>query len=134
MAEIYAREWTSEQQATTRFRLTTALQDFDDNYAKKSILGYIVNMTESSVDGTYNLTLQYRTAENAPWNYLGNINGRTGANHIKTREFRTYLAVPIKNANGFQLRIVGQIRGDIAINDLSIIYRKIRSVTVSTFD
>lgn len=129
MAIYHFRKWENTPTITNDFKLITKLQNFDNFTSKKSVLGYIVNMTDSALTDIYFLKVYYRTAENGAWVYAGDINGNTTS--FGTRNFKKIFAVPKKNIVNFQLQIKGRSSGNIAINDITILYRKVRDLSES---
>ena len=133
--QIYSKQWSSNPQPLNEFVMVTKLQDFDNTYAKKSILGYIINMTESKSASFYNLRFAYRTSENGTWFPLpGSIYNVSTNTNLKSQEYRFYFGSPISNITGFQLKLWGSMNGEIGINDISIIYRLKRQVNSNTFE
>ena len=129
MTNFSFRQWTNAPTVTNNFHLVTKLQNFDSFYSKKSILGYILNFTNSNRLDDAVLTLLYRTGENGSWFSLGFLHIRSG--NVGVRQFKKIFKLPIKNAVNFQLKIKGRTNGDIALNDITILYRKYRDVSES---
>tara|TARA_Y100001938_G_C8037530_1_gene404219 strand:+ start:88 stop:483 length:396 start_codon:yes stop_codon:yes gene_type:complete len=129
MATFHFRKWSSTPVITNNLKLITKLQNFDSYSAKKSVLGYIINLTDSALNDTYNLKIYYRTMENGAWSFAGEINSLSTS--YGTRSFKKMFTIPIKNVTNFQLQIKGRTKGTVAINDITILYRKIRDITES---
>tara|TARA_R100000951_G_scaffold101988_1_gene93876 strand:- start:2718 stop:3113 length:396 start_codon:yes stop_codon:yes gene_type:complete len=128
MASIHYRKWNDTPSLTNSFTLVTKLQNFGSNYSKKSILGYIFNLTDTASTDNYFFKIYYRTAEGGGWIYINTIRKNTGA--FGPRRFK-HIFGPIKNAVNFQLKIVGKTEGDISINDVTVMYRKVRDISES---
>ena len=129
MSSFHFRKWSSTPVVTNNLKLTTKLQNFDSYSSRKSILGYIINLTDSALSDTYHLNVYFRTIENGPWGYGGHINSTNTS--YGTRNFKKMFTIPIKNVTDFQFQIKGRTTGTVAINDITILYRKVRDITES---
>tara|TARA_R110002020_G_scaffold227539_5_gene438163 strand:- start:178 stop:576 length:399 start_codon:yes stop_codon:yes gene_type:complete len=128
MGAYHFRQWDETPATTNDYSLVTKLQNFENVYSKKSILGFILNITDASENDSYLFNLSYRTGENGSWLPLGVVNKRSNEG-VGTSSFKRIFGTPIRGVVNFQLSIKGRVKGPVAINDISIIYRKWRDTS-----
>tara|TARA_R110000824_G_scaffold55823_1_gene153497 strand:- start:81 stop:479 length:399 start_codon:yes stop_codon:yes gene_type:complete len=130
MSSFHFRKWDNTPVITHNFNLTTKMQNFDSYYSHKSILGFILNLTSAKSTDYFYFRIFYRTGENSSWHQTGRTYSKnlTGGG---TTQFKEIFTIPLKNVVNFQLSIRGRTSGDIALNDISVLYRKYRDVSES---
>jgi len=139
MAErISLKSWNTSNNHSRNFKMSSKYTDLGSPDSKKSILGVILNISiedesTSSAPSVFQFSVLYRTSLNESFKTLTNFSNYSGSGHSNKGaiEHIKYLPRPLTNLSHIQLQIKGiQVRGDIGINDIGLIFRDYRSSSV----
>lgn len=119
-------KWDNSPAFTSNFVIQTALMDFGDTSITKKVSAVTVSLLSDSV-GIFTLEIEYRNRPSGSYTLIGMYGGQTSDAFQHTFTFPS----PI-SCNHFQVRIrmtcANGIR--VGINDISILYRKLRKYGV----
>ena len=136
MATIGAlRLWDETPQISRNFKLVSKMVDFGDMYAKKSILGLIINVNQPASAGNFNIIIFGREKEEDDFQHIGHVGSSSGSGP-KTFHHKILPNSPIaKDIYTYQFMLLSAyIDGDVSINDFGIIYRTYRTSSTDSFD
>jgi len=139
---ISLRRWNENPSRTNNFDVVTKLTTLGNPTENKSILGYFLSVRQNtaytrSTPNNYALTLSYRFEINESWTPLRTIENlvNTGDEGASSKSINEMLMYPINNVKQIQLRLSSpMIKGDFNINDFGLIYRNIRTTSISDHD
>lgn len=142
MGNLILRTWNSKPSTSRDFEIITKFTTLGNPLGLKSILGFFYNLRQNTAytidtNNNYCFTLYYRLELNEPWIMLDIIsNSATFDDEGPTTIIKKkMLDIPIKNVSEIQLRIHSPlVKGDFNINDFGLIYRDVRSTSVSDHD
>ena len=110
------------------FVFVTKMQDFGNTYSKKSIQSMILSFTDSKATGVVVGHISYRFEQENNFSLYGSIYVPAAS----TVKVRYKINVPIDNFYQIQFKIMlATSKSDVAINDISIVYREYREITSS---
>tara|TARA_R100000008_G_C3532755_1_gene140199 strand:+ start:469 stop:879 length:411 start_codon:yes stop_codon:yes gene_type:complete len=136
MTSFHFRTWESVSSGaiTNLFRVVTKLQNFDNFSSNKSILGFIINLTQTNSNDYFNLRISYRLSEDGDWRPIDASSFGTQTRNLeRLRQIKHIFSRPITPVENFQLNISGRLEGKIGINDITVLYRNHRDVSEDDF-
>ena len=138
---ISFKQWNKDVSFTTAFNMVSKYTDLGSADGKKSILGVILNIavneeSTSTAPVLYNFGIWYRKGPKDTFRYLQFFNNIfiSGTDNEGNVEIVKLFNNPIKNIQNIQLKITGQLNGDIGINDFGLIFRTYRESNVESLD
>ena len=125
MAEIlHLKSWNTSDVNSNKIKMVSKYTDLGSPDSKKSLLGFIFNMSipresTATAHSTFHITVEARTGLNNPFRL----------------EIVEMFKSPIRDIQFVQLRISGRGARDFGINDIGLIFRKYRTdSTVTSLD
>lgn len=139
---IQMKSWNENPTFSSKFLIVTKYTDLGSPDSKKSVLGFIFNVSVATESTTaspsiYSFNISYRRGINDKWTTLTTFhNVHTGSiSNQRNTEIVKIFNKPIKNIINLQLRIKGNVlRNDVGINDMGLIFRTYRDSSVVSLD
>ena len=138
MAEILNfKVWDDKNVFTNSFKMTTKYTDLGSADGGKSIIGVMLNIalekeSSASAPSTYAIDILYRTSLNNNFQSLVSFSNyyEDGIVNLGAVEITKNLQPPLRNIKNIQLQISSvNIRNDLGINDIGLIFRTYRSIS-----
>lgn len=139
---IQMKSWNENPTFSNRFLIVTKYTDLGSPDGKKSLLGFIFNISVATKStaaspSIYSFDISYRKGINDRWIALTTFHNvyASSVSNPRNIEIVRIFNSPIKNILNLQLRIMGTgLRNDVGINDMGLIFRTYRDSSVVSLD